>query len=143
MIRNSLDASSRYAMIDVTAPHGVDFQYRVTDGDLSSYQSTFCICFLQFGCGWYDKATRSEATSLRDGITWTLVGQITIAMSNTVYIGLAVDSNDNTRLATAAFDNVSMQDYSLSDTQPPTLPGNVSATGGMIPGPRCVDGFER
>ncbi len=33
-------------------------------------------------------------------------------------------------LSAATFDNLSMQDYSLSDAQPPTIPGNVSAIGG-------------
>jgi hypothetical protein len=37
------------------------------------------------------------------------VGQDTIAISGAVWIGLAVTSHDNTRLATAAFDNVTVR----------------------------------
>jgi hypothetical protein len=41
-----------------------------------------------------------------NGSAWTTVGSVTIAMASTVQIGLAVTSHDNSKLATASFDNV-------------------------------------
>ena len=43
-----------------------------------------------------------------DGVGWTLVGSDTISMGASVYVGLALSSHDNSRLATATFDNVSV-----------------------------------
>ena len=51
-------------------------------------------------------------------------------MPVTVYVGLANSSHSNTLLATATFENVSIQDYSLNDNQAPTIPGGVSAVAG-------------
>lgn len=41
-------------------------------------------------------------------MAWTLVGSETITMAADVYVGLAVSSHVNNRLATATFDNVSV-----------------------------------
>src|SRR5712692_5787613 len=44
-----------------------------------------------------------------DGLNWAQVGSSqTITMAQNVFIGLAISSNDNTRLTTATFDNVSI-----------------------------------
>lgn len=44
-----------------------------------------------------------------DGVNWTqLGGAQTIPMATSVYVGLAVSSNDNTRITTATFDNVTV-----------------------------------
>ena len=43
-----------------------------------------------------------------DGLTWTTIGQETIAFSGPIFVGLAVTSHDNTRAASATFDNVTV-----------------------------------
>jgi regulation of enolase protein 1 (concanavalin A-like superfamily) len=43
-----------------------------------------------------------------DGAAWTTVGSQTIAMTSGVYVGLVITSHNNTALATATFDNVSI-----------------------------------
>jgi hypothetical protein len=44
-----------------------------------------------------------------DGVTWTQIGATqTIPMAQNVFVGLAVCSDDNTKLATATFDNVTI-----------------------------------
>jgi hypothetical protein len=45
-----------------------------------------------------------------DGVNWTQIGPTqTIPMAQNVYIGLAVSSDNNSMLATATFDNVTIQ----------------------------------
>jgi hypothetical protein len=41
-----------------------------------------------------------------DGVTWTTVGQDTVALSGAVWAGLALTSHDASRLASATIDNV-------------------------------------
>jgi len=45
----------------------------------------------------------------KDGVTWTSVGAVTMAMSATVTIGLAVTSHDSTRLSKAVFESVGVK----------------------------------
>lgn len=40
-----------------------------------------------------------------DGATWIQTGQVTLSLSSTLYIGLAVTSNDNSQLSDAVFRN--------------------------------------
>jgi RHS repeat-associated protein len=59
------------------------------------------------------RLTRSGSTftayTSSDGVYWTPTGNsVTISMATNVYIGLAVDSNITSQLATATFDNVSV-----------------------------------
>jgi hypothetical protein len=41
-----------------------------------------------------------------DGVSWSLVGSVTLSMANQLYIGLAVSSHDTGIVDTASFDNV-------------------------------------
>ena len=128
MIRASLDPSSRHAMIVMTGSNGVGFEYRELDGASSTLLSGSA----SHPPRWLRlvrQGDQLQGYESQDGATWTPVGQIAIPMPVTVYVGFANTSHDDSLLSTATFDNLSMQDYSLSDTQPPTLPGNVSATG--------------
>ena len=60
------------------------------------------------------KVVRSGSTlsgyGSSDGVNWVQLGPSqTIAMAQNVYIGLAVSSGNTTSLATATFDNVTVQ----------------------------------
>src|SRR5207249_277698 len=74
MIRESLDPSSRHAMIQMTGGSGVQFQYRVSDG---AYMAS------QGGSGsvpprWLRlvrQGNQLQGYEAADGNTWTLVGQ--------------------------------------------------------------------
>ena len=64
-----------------------------------------------------------------DGVNWTQVGSgQTVSMAENVYVGLAVDSGSTSSLATAAFDNVSVNS---SGSPGPVITG-VSATTGNV-----------
>jgi hypothetical protein len=129
MIRQSLSPSSPHAMIAMTGGAGVGFVYREIDGAASTLRSGSASVpprWLRL----VRQGDQLQGYESADGTFWTLVKQVTIPMPVTVYIGLAITSHDDSLLSTATFANLSIQDYSLSDAQPPTIPGNVSATTG-------------
>jgi regulation of enolase protein 1 (concanavalin A-like superfamily) len=105
MIRDRLTADSAHAFMLVSAGKGLAFQRRVTGGGLSTGTSA--------GAGtapaWVKLERRGAVISAfrsADGIAWTFVGSDTFSMGADVYVGLAVSSHDDTRLATVTFDNV-------------------------------------
>lgn len=105
MIRNTLDAGSAYAYMLVSAGKGVAFQYRPTANSAASQAA-----LVAGAAPMWVKVTRTGSTlsgyTSSDGTTWTLVGQTTIAMDASVYVGLAVTSHNNTALCAASFDQV-------------------------------------
>jgi regulation of enolase protein 1 (concanavalin A-like superfamily) len=104
MIRQTLDAGSAHASVFVTPGKGLAFQRRPTAGATSLNTSVG-------GAApqWVKLARAGQTVSASmspDGSTWTLVGQDTVALNGAVWIGLALTSHDDTRAATATFDNV-------------------------------------
>jgi phosphatidylserine/phosphatidylglycerophosphate/cardiolipin synthase-like enzyme/uncharacterized Zn-binding protein involved in type VI secretion len=105
MIRESLAAGSRHAFMLVSHARGLAFQRRVSTGGLSSSTSggsgTAPAWVRLVRTGDLFQAYRSS-----DGASWTLVGSETIAMGSSAFVGLALTSHDNARLATAGFDGI-------------------------------------
>ena len=107
MVRATVSADSTQAFMLASPGKGLAFQRRVSTAGLSTHTTG--------GGGtapvWVKLARRANVVSAfhsADGVTWTAVGQDTFTLPATVFVGLAVSSHDNTRLATAAFDNVSI-----------------------------------
>lgn len=107
MLRETLAAGSRHATVFVSAGQGLAFQRRSSTNGSSAHTA---------GSGaaaphWV-KLVRSGTTftayTSADGAAWTRVGSQTISMADTIYAGLAVTSHDNSTLATATFDRVSV-----------------------------------
>jgi PKD repeat protein len=107
MIRESLDANSRHAMVVLTPNNGVAFQYRATVGGSSSNINVNGLA------PYWVKLTRAGTTftayQSANGSTWTKVGSVTMSLAANTYVGLAVTSHNNTVLATASFDNVAFK----------------------------------
>ncbi|GCE11977.1 sugar-binding protein [Tengunoibacter tsumagoiensis] len=107
MIRESLQADSAFAYVALTACCGSVTEARTSTGGSSSWNP------LNTGSvpGWV-KLVRSGNTftsyTSTNGTGWTLVDTQTISMANTVDIGLAVVSYNNTLLENSTFDNVSV-----------------------------------
>jgi hypothetical protein len=105
MIRETLDPSSRNALMALTPGNGLDFQKRLTSGGGTSRSATAGVA-----PRWV-KLVRSgnnfTGYQSSDGTTWTQVGTTTITMTSSVYAGLAVSSHDNTVLCNSIFDGVS------------------------------------
>lgn len=105
MIRESLAANSRQAMMVLTPGNGVSFQRRIATGGLTSSTT-----HAGLAAPYWVKVVRSGSTfsgySSSDGVTWTLVGSDTLSMATNVYFGLALTSHDNAQLCTATVNNV-------------------------------------
>jgi probable HAF family extracellular repeat protein len=111
MIRQGLEAGSAHAIMLVSAAKGLAFQRRPQAGGTSAHTSA--------GAGtapaWVKLARRGQtitASRSPDGVTWSQVGQATIALTGSVYVGLAVSSHDTTRTAAAVFDRIAVSQAS-------------------------------
>ena len=123
MIRETLAPDSKHAMTVVTPGNGVVFQWRQTTAG-----ATDNIPGPLVTAPYWVKVVRSGNTligySSPDGVTWTEVGEHTIAMAATVFVGLPLTSHNDTVLNTATFDNVSV-------TGGFCTPGDIIVDGGF------------
>ena len=106
MIRESLASGARNAAMIVSPGNGLAFQRRVKVGATKrtsggNFSAPYWVSVVRSGNNF--AGYRSQ-----DGVTWTLVGSVSITMPSTAYIGLAVTSRDNSTLNTSTFDNVSV-----------------------------------
>ena len=107
MIRESLNANSKFAMMVVTPDNGASFQYRTSTGSSCGHSA-------QSGlkAPLWVKVKRSGSTLTgyysTDGSSWTQKGSISISMSSSLYIGLSVTSHNVNYLCSATFDNLSV-----------------------------------
>jgi regulation of enolase protein 1 (concanavalin A-like superfamily) len=106
MIRETLDAGSRFADMILTPEFGASFQGRVQVGS-----SNFNDGGIAVGVPYWIRITRSGNTFTgfisADGKSWSQRGTADIPMAGSVLIGLAVTSCNNGALNTAVFDSVS------------------------------------
>ncbi|MDB6110083.1 MAG: hypothetical protein JWR69_1833, partial [Pedosphaera sp.] len=119
MIRETLAANSRQAIMLISADQGASFERRVTIGGLSTDNTA--------GLGsifapYWVKLVRSGNTFTGyrsvDGVNWVQVGSDTITMSANVYVGLAVTAHNNSALNTSSFDNVQVLNLPFITAQP-------------------------
>ena len=105
MIRETLDARSTHAAMFVSAGKGLAFQRRPATGGISTHTGRG----LAAAPRWVRLVRAGNtfrAYESTDGSSWTLVGSDTIAMGDTVYVGLAVTSHADGTLCQATFDDV-------------------------------------
>jgi hypothetical protein len=128
MIRASLEAGSAHGAMLVTPGKGLNYQHRAQNGGTSAS--------IAGGAGvapYFVKVTRSggKVSAWRKAsatAAWTLVGEVSIALGSSAYVGLFVSSHDATRLATAVFDSVAVRQVSAPPPPPPPLPAGWSAS---------------
>jgi phosphatidylserine/phosphatidylglycerophosphate/cardiolipin synthase-like enzyme/regulation of enolase protein 1 (concanavalin A-like superfamily) len=128
MIRESLTAGSRHAIMLVSPARGLAFQRRVQTSGISTHTDA--------GAGtapaWVRlvrTGSRIDAYRSSNGSSWVFVGSETIAMNSTVYVGLALTSHDTSTLATATFDGVKITQGPASTEPPPSpLPDGWSSS---------------
>jgi hypothetical protein len=128
MIREALTADSKMAYTAYSGSTDIYSIYRPSAGGSTSSVNTSAVTL-----PYWVKLARSGSTfssySSLDGVNWMQVGSNqTINMAQTVYIGLAVSSNNNSALATAAFDNVSVS----STAAPAPVLASVSPAAGPV-----------
>jgi hypothetical protein len=105
MIRENLTAGAKHAMMVLTPGNGLAFQYRTAAGGASTHVAG--------GTGtapYWVRLVRSGSTitayKSTNGTNWTTVGSVSISMTTSVNIGLAVTSHVDATLNTSTFDNV-------------------------------------
>lgn len=107
MIRESLNADSKYAMSVVTPSNGVSFQARETTAGYSKHMTLPG----ESSPKWL-KIERSANTFTSsfssDGTTWTVIGTRVVNMAANVYVGLCVTSHADGIISTASFSDVSI-----------------------------------
>jgi len=109
MIRETLDATSKHAMVVVSGSSGVSFQRRIETGGSSTNTDVTGLA-----APYWVKLTRNGSTFTAqcsaDGVTWqdiTVTPAITITMANDVYVGLAVTSHAANVACGARFSSIS------------------------------------
>jgi regulation of enolase protein 1 (concanavalin A-like superfamily) len=121
MIRETLAPTSRQASMLTTSRNGIVFSRRTTaasttnQSDANAMQTPYWVRVTRQG------NTFTGYTSA-DGKTWTVMGSDTIAMSSSIYVGLAVTSHNNAVTCTSTFSNVTLI------LERPATPANFTAT---------------
>ncbi|HVE15620.1 MAG TPA: fibronectin type III domain-containing protein, partial [Chthoniobacterales bacterium] len=121
MIRETLAATSTQASMLTTSRNGIVFSRRAVaanttnQSDANAMQTPYWVRVTRQG------NTFTGYTSA-DGKTWAVMGSDTIAMSSSVYVGLAVTSHNNAVTCTSTFSNVTLI------LQRPATPANFTAT---------------
>ena len=108
MIRETLAAGSKHAMMGITPGNGTTFLYRVQTDGSSASQTPFDGLTAPYWVKLVRAANTLTGYKSTDGVNWVQVGSQTITMPANVYIGLAVSSHNNSASTTATFDNVSI-----------------------------------
>src|SRR5579875_2245649 len=125
MIRQDTSPGSAHAMMIVTPGNGTDFEWRATAGNSTSHTfgpaatAPYWIAVVRTG------GTLTGYVS-PDGATWTRVDAEPVALTDPVYIGLAVTSHNNAVTSTATFDNVAVGPVTLG--LPPTTTTTTTST---------------
>jgi hypothetical protein len=116
MIRETLDAGSKFAAVYITPGNGCRFQAR-TDTDIAATSDTSVVTSQQttITAPYWVKLERDVAGNFRgyystNGSTWTPMSwnSQNISMSSNIYIGLAVTSHNAAATCEAKFSNVTI-----------------------------------
>jgi hypothetical protein len=109
MIRETLDADSRHAIMIVSATSGISFQRRFDTGGASTDTTTGGIAAPYWVKIERDLSGNFTAYSSSNGTTWQMQGQPEpFQMASSAYIGLVVTAHNATRTCEARFSNVTI-----------------------------------
>jgi regulation of enolase protein 1 (concanavalin A-like superfamily) len=128
MMRNSLSASDPEASTLIHPAEPEEFDYRLTASAATGYSPAGTTDAAPY---WVKLVRSGHAFSgyvSPDGSNWTLLGTETIAMNNTIYVGLAVCAHNNSALCTSTFANVQIS--SGGGGSVPATPTGLAATAG-------------
>jgi hypothetical protein len=118
MFRETLNAGSRFAAVELTPGNGANYQART----VANAAAVTTAGPATITAPYWARLTRVGSTLTGyvspDGVTWTLLGQYTVPMTSQIYVGLAVTSHADGTLSTAVFDNVSVLSISVA---PPSV----------------------
>lgn len=132
MMRDGLAPGARNAMMLLSPSNGAAFQRRLTVGGTSTNNAKSGFT----APGWVKlvrKGTTFTGYVSADSVTWTQVGSATIAMGQTLSVGLAVTSHTTAALSTAVFDKVSVATAFTTQLKIDFLPVTSPVHGDFVP----------
>jgi regulation of enolase protein 1 (concanavalin A-like superfamily) len=116
-IRESLDPGSRHTDLVLTPGSGIYFQDRLTTGGPSASPASYGSARAPYWVRLVRSGDTISSFRSSDGLNWFPVGSVTLALNDSVRIGLELTSHNNTLSATATFDNVTLTGQ-LGDPDP-------------------------
>ena len=137
MIRESLAAGSRHAMVAASAAQGYTFQRRLETAGLSistAGPSTG-------PPGWVRLVRTGDVFKgyhSANNITWTLIGHEVIPLGDTVYVGLPVTSHNPQVAAVAVIDAVTVTPLAPTPNNPPAVSIMAPASGSRYTAPALI-----
>ncbi|WP_018759162.1 PQQ-dependent sugar dehydrogenase [Paenibacillus terrigena] len=123
MIRETLNANSKHVDLLLTPSNGFTFQYRTETGGASQ-----SVKIASTSPAWVKLERKGNVIKgyvSNNGLNWGDLGNLTLNMNASLYVGLAVTSHNVSSLSTASFDKVKVN--STGDVFPPTEPTNLQA----------------
>ena len=155
MIRESLDASSKYVINYISPANGTALQQRSGTGSSASGVTGNTGLAAPYWVRLVRAGNVFTSYVAPDGINWTQTGTTTVSMNANVYVGLAVCSVNNGTLCQAQFDNVSFSSsaviistplpalihrYSFNETSGTTAHDDIGGANGTLKGSAAFDG---
>ena len=135
MIRDALTATAKHAFMFVSAEQGLGFQSRAKAGRASTQVNAAAgapPAWLRL----VRQGRSFKAYSSSTGAAWTLIGNTSINMSSSVYVGLAVTSHDVSQAATSDFSipvfGALPAPWAAGDIGGPAVPGSASEASGTF-----------
>jgi hypothetical protein len=126
MIRRSLDPAAAHASIFATSSNGVVFQHRTIDSWATYYTDGGAAS----GAVWLKLERRGDrVTAFRssDGVLWAFVGDEVLPLPRDLYVGMALTSHAEGKLASATFDHVTMN--GIQGNAPPLVSLTAPSSG--------------
>lgn len=123
MIRETLNADSKHVDLLLTPSNGFTFQYRTETGETSQ-----SVKIASTSPAWVKLERKGNVIKgyvSNNGLNWGDLGNLTLNMNASLYVGLAVTSHNVSSLSTATFDKVKVN--ATGDVFPPTEPTNLQA----------------
>lgn len=128
MFRESLTAASRHVFMCASFASGTALQRRITTGGSSESTSGAGRGFPQ-----WVRLVRAGNTfrgyESSDGVTWFLVGTVTLELPSTLFLGLAVTSHQDGVVTTATFDRITATGGGEPPAPPPPATTVAAPTG--------------
>ena len=109
MIREKLFSSAKHAAMLLTGDGNAVFRRRLSvEGDSNATSTSVSSVSPPYWVKLVRSGSTFTAYKSSDGVNWVSVGSDTISMDSTVYVGLAVSSQNTASSCTATFDNLSV-----------------------------------
>ena len=137
MIRATLAANAPHAYVLASAGKGVSFQRRASSGAASAATAASTTAVPPAWVRAVRSGTRVTTYWSTNGTSWTTIGSVTLPLSASAYVGIAVTSHNPGARTTATVSNVAVVRQGLpagqqsADIGSPTIAGSTTHASGV------------